>query len=105
VVPGEPHVRGSRRDQGGGRVGGVAVNRRPHAVPQLFEAAGEHGRGHRREIGEVRVDRRRGDARVPGDTAQGESRLVTRLIDEAGRRRHNLVVQPLPAAPRVPGAR
>jgi hypothetical protein len=66
MVPREPHIGAPGGDEGGDRIV-VGVDGRLDRVAQLVEAPRQHGRDDRREIGEVRVDRRRGDARPPGD--------------------------------------
>jgi len=67
----------------------------------LAEAA-LHDRQHERvDVGEVQVDRRRGDACLAGDAAQGQGR-GGRICHQAAGRLDDVVAQPLALATRVP---
>ena len=96
----EPDVGAAGGDKSAGRVA-LALERGLHGGPQFLEAPGQHAGDDGGQIGEMRVDRRRGDARPPGDAPQGESGRVVRLVDDSDRGRDNLFAQVRPTAARV----
>lgn len=71
---------------------------------QFGEGVADDGQHDRGLVGEVAVDRRRGDPDVPRDRAQGDGAFVARLVEQLDRRRHDLVAQAGALAAAVAGA-
>lgn len=75
-----------------------------HRLVQLGDRFEYYGFHDRVPVGEVSVDRRRGDADLAGHRAQGHGLVGAGAHDQGGRRPDDVLAQPGAFAPAVAGA-